>query len=163
MLAAVLIATLLATPALFVGGGVSDRLGRRRVYMLGLCMQGIWAFALFPLIDTRSFVAITVAICVGQVSNSVTYGPLAALFAELFETRVRYCAVSLAYQLSSIIGGGLAPLIATALYARYHQNSALSIYIAIACAVSLLCAWALKVTPASNRDELARASVATVP
>jgi len=162
MLAAVLIGTLLATPALFIGGSVSDRLGRRRIYMLGLCMQSVWAFALFPLIDTRSFIAITVAICVGQACNSVTYGPLAALFAELFETRVRYCAVSLAYQLSSIIGGGLAPLIATALYARYHQNMALSIYIGLACAVSLLCTWALKETRAPHRDELARASVVTV-
>ncbi|HTT03196.1 MAG TPA: MFS transporter [Steroidobacteraceae bacterium] len=144
LLAAVLIATLLATPALFIGGALSDRVGRRRIFMLGLCMEGVWAFALFPLIDTRSFVAITLAICVGQVCNSVTYGPLAALFAELFDTRVRYSAVSLAYQLSSIVGGGLAPLIATALYARYHHNLPLSIYIVAACAVSVLCTWALQ-------------------
>jgi hypothetical protein len=69
---------------------------------------------------------------------------MAAMFAELFIARVRYSAVSLAYQIAAIAGGGLAPIIATGLYAKYHSNIWISVYIASACALSLVCVSVLK-------------------
>ena len=146
MLAAVLIANVAMAPVLFLAGTISDRYGRRRIFMAGVALMGVWAFILFRLIETRSFLWITVAISVGLSLLSVTYGPLAAMFAELFRTRVRYSAVSLAYQIGAIVGGALAPIIATSLYARYHSNIWISVYVASACAMSLIFASMLKET-----------------
>lgn len=152
MLAAVLMAQAAVLPALFIAGTLSDRYGRRRIFMTGVILMGIWAYILFPLIETRSLLWITVAIGGGLCCVALSYGPLAAMFAELFSTHVRYSAVSLAYQISAIVGGGLGPIIATAVYARYHSNFWVSALISSACAISLLCASMLKETHGTDLD-----------
>jgi MFS family permease len=139
MLAALLIAQVAFLPSIIFSGMLSDRFGRRRVVMAGVVLVGVWAFILFPMMETRSLFWITLGISVGLGFVSLSYGPLAALFAELFSTRVRYCAVSLAYQISALVGGAMAPIIATGLYAKYHSNIAISLYIAGASAMSLVC------------------------
>jgi MFS family permease len=146
MLTAVLIANVARLPVDVLSGSLSDRYGRRRILLIGTALMGIWAFILFPLIETRSLLWITVAIGVGSWLVSTMYGPLAAMFAELFSTRVRYSAVSLAFQTGAIVGGGLAPVIATGLYARFHNNLWISVYMAAACLMSLVCASTLKET-----------------
>jgi MFS family permease len=138
MLTSVLIASGVTAPALMLFGGLSDRYGRRRIYMTGSVLMALWAFAFFPLIDTRSPLLITVAICVSQVINGMMYGPQAALFGELFKTGVRYSGASLGYQLGSAVGGALAPLIATAILATYHGTFGISVYIAAACLITFL-------------------------
>jgi MFS family permease len=140
VLIAVLVAQIVVAPAMLLTGRLSDRIGRRRMFITGVALSSLWAFAIFPLVETRSLLWITVATSVGGCINAITYGPLAALFSELFCTRVRYSAASLAYQLAAIIGGGPAPIIATTLFDRFHRNIAISIYIAICCAISLACA-----------------------
>jgi MFS family permease len=140
MLSAVLIANAVSMPVLFLAGRLSDRYGRRLIFMTGVSLAALWAFALFPLVETRSLPWITVAILVGLSLNSICYGPMAAMFTELFSTGIRCSGVSLAYQLGAIVGGGLAPIIATALFARYHNNIWVSVYMAGACGISLLCA-----------------------
>jgi MFS family permease len=140
MLSAVLIANAVSTPVLFLAGRLSDRYGRRLIFMSGVSLAALWAFALFPLIETRSLPWITVAILVGLSLNSLCYGPMAAMFTELFSTGIRCSGISLAYQLGAIVGGGLAPIIATALFARYHNNLWVSVYMAGACGISLICA-----------------------
>jgi MFS family permease len=152
MLAAVLIAQLAVVPTLFVAGTLSDRYGRRRVFMTGVLLMGVWAFMLFPLIETRSLLWISVAIGVGLCSVSLSYGPLAAMFAELFSTHVRYSAVSLSYQISAIVGGGVGPIIATAVYTQSHSNFGVSVLIASACAMSLVCVSLLKETHGTDLD-----------
>jgi MFS family permease len=140
LLIAVLVAQVLVAPAMLVTGRLSDLIGRRRMFMTGVVLSAIWVFAIFPLVETRSLLWITVATTVGGWVNAISYGPLAALFSELFSTRVRYSAASLAYQLAAILGGGPAPVIAAALFDRYHRNVAISIYMAIVCVISLSCA-----------------------
>ena len=152
LLIAVLIGSVVQIPVLFGAGAWSDRHGRRGIYMLGAVLGGVWAFVLFPLIDTGSFAAITLAICGGQVFLSMMYGPQAALLAELFATRVRYSGASLGYQLGAILGGALAPLIATALLAQFGDTRYISAYIALASAITLICVWQLSET---HRNELA--------
>jgi MFS family permease len=152
MLAAVLLANAAVIPVLFLAGHLSDYYGRRRLFMTGVALTGVWAFALFPLIETRSFIWITVAVLIGSAFNSLTYGPMAAMFAELFCTRVRCSAVSLSYQLGAIVGGGLAPIVATGLFARYHSNTFVSIYVACACVFSLACASMLNETRGADLD-----------
>jgi MFS family permease len=153
MISAVLISQLAQVPVLIVAGSLSDRYGRRRIFMTGVVLTAIWAFFLFPLIETRSLVWITVAIGVGIGSVALSHGPLAAMFAELFSTDVRYSAISLAYQLSAIVGGGVGPIVATALYARFRNNSWVSLLIASACVVSLLCMSTLKETRGTDFDQ----------
>ncbi|HXR19021.1 MAG TPA: MFS transporter [Steroidobacteraceae bacterium] len=153
MLTAVLIANVARVPVDILAGSLSDHYGRRRIFMTGVALTGVWAFILFPLIETRSLLWITVAICVGSCLVSLMYGPLAAMFTELFSTRVRYSAVSLAFQTGAIVGGGLAPIIATGLYARYHSNIWISVYIASACVMSLVCASTLKETHKIDLNE----------
>jgi metabolite-proton symporter len=139
MLAAVMIGSVVMAPALIVCGALSDRIGRRGIFMLGAVLSGLWAFAIFPLIETGSPVAITAAIGVELVLISLMYGPQAALFAELFPVEVRYSGASLGYQIGSVFGGGFAPIIATALFERFRSSEPISIYLAAMCAVSLVC------------------------
>jgi MFS family permease len=146
MLTAVLISMGVMLPSLFLFGALSDRFGRRRVYMSGALLTGLWAFALFPLIETGSLAWTAFALCVGHFFGAMMYGPQAALFAELFDTHVRYSGASLGYQSGAIFGGALAPIIATSLFARFHDSFGISVYIAITCAVSLTAAAMLKET-----------------
>jgi MFS family permease len=138
LLTAVLIGSGATAPALMLFGALSDRYGRRRIYMAGAALMALWAFAFFPLIDSRSPALITLAICVSQLINNMMYGPQAALFGELFSTRVRYSGASLGYQLGAVLGGALAPMIATAIFAAFHSTFGISVYIAAASIVTLL-------------------------
>lgn len=152
LLSAVLLGQAMSFVPLFMAGMLSDRYGRRGIFMTGPALMCVWAFAIFPLIETRSLLGITLAIGVGLCIVCVSYGPLAAMFAELFPTQVRYSAVSLAYQISSIIGGGFGPIIASAIHERYRSNFAISLFIAAACAVSLVCASRLRETRGTDFD-----------
>jgi MFS transporter, MHS family, shikimate and dehydroshikimate transport protein len=106
---------LFSTPAY---GALSDRVGRRRVYMFGAVFSLLFSFPFFWLMDTALPVVVWLAIVVGLViGHDPMYGPQAAYFSELFGTRVRYSGASLGYQLASIVGGGISPLIATSLLA----------------------------------------------
>jgi MFS transporter, MHS family, shikimate and dehydroshikimate transport protein len=96
-------------------GALSDRLGRRPIYLGGAIFLTAFAFPFFWLVDKANAAAFTVAIVIGLVGHAAMYGPQAAFFSELFGTRVRYTGASLGYQLASPLAGGLAPLIATAL------------------------------------------------
>lgn len=119
MLAAVLIASALMIPAQFWAASFSDRKGRRGIYIAGALLTGLWAYVLFPLIDTGSFLLIVVAISGGLCFLGMQYGPQAAFFAELFSTHVRYSGASLGYQIGAIVGGALAPSIAVLLWTQY--------------------------------------------
>lgn len=137
MLFAVMLASVLQIPAQFLAASYSDRNGRRGIFMLGAILTGVWAFALFPLIDTGNFWLIVVAVSGGLMFLGMMYGPQAAFFTELFSTEVRYSGASLGYQVGAILGGAFAPTIATILWTEYDIVW-VSVYIAIASLLSLL-------------------------
>lgn len=138
MLLAVMFGSAVMIPALILCGHLSDRFGRAPVFIAGAVASGLWAFAVFPLIDTGSPVAVTAAITIELLAISLMYGPQAALFAELFPKHVRYSGASLGYQLGSVVGGGFAPIIATALAAHYHSTVPLAFYLLTMCMISLI-------------------------
>ncbi len=141
----------LALNALLIGAAVqffaipgfallSDRIGRKPVYAFGGLGLAAWSFALFPLLGSGSNLKVYLALVVGLVLHGAMYGPQAAFITELFPTRIRYSGVSMAYQLTSIVAGSLAPIIALALYSEYGSALPVAIYVGVACAISGLSA-----------------------
>jgi MFS family permease len=138
LLFAVMFASATMSPVLIFAGALSDRFGRRGIFLLGAALSGFWAFAVFPLIETGSPFAVTLGITVALFFVSLMYGPQAALFAELFPKHVRYSGASLGYQVGTVVGGGFAPMIATALFARHQSSLPIAIYLCAMCAISFV-------------------------
>jgi metabolite-proton symporter len=137
----------LALDALLIGAAVqffaipllamlSDRIGRRAVYAFGGFGSAIFVFLFFPMLASGSDALIILAIVIALVLHASMYAPQAAFITELFPTRIRYSGVSIAYQLTAIFAGSLAPIIALWLYKDTHSSVPVSIYVAIACAIS---------------------------
>jgi metabolite-proton symporter len=142
ILTAVMAAAVVSFVTIPLSGHISDRIGRRKMYLIGVVLTGLFGFLYFGMVDTAIPSAVFIAIVLSLIPHDIQYGPQAALIAESFTPRLRYSGSSLGYQLASIIAGGPAPLIATALFAHYKTGYAIAIYIA-ACAVISLVAAAL--------------------
>lgn len=117
-------------------GGLSDRWGRRAVYGAGAVIGLLWMFAFFPLLATKQPASIVLAVVVALTAHAMMYGPQAAFIAEQFPTRVRYAGASLAYTLAGIVGGGIAPMLSTALLQHYGTPIVVSSYAALALLVT---------------------------
>jgi MFS family permease len=140
ILTAVLVGSCVSFITIPLSGHISDRIGRKKMYLIGAAATGLFGFLYFGMVDTAIPSAVFIAIVLSLIPHDMQYGPQAALIAEAFTPRLRYSGASLGYQLASIIAGGPAPLIATALFASYHSGYAISIYIAACAVVSLVSA-----------------------
>ncbi|GAA2331171.1 MFS transporter [Saccharopolyspora halophila] len=150
---AALIASVLHFASIPMWGALSDRLGRRPVYLIGTVGTGLWAFAFFAMLDTESFWVMLLAITIGLILHGAMYGPQAAYFSELFGTRVRYSGASIGYQLASIVAGSLAPIIATGLLAAFGSSVPISIYVALCSLVTFIAVWRSPETRTRSLDE----------
>jgi metabolite-proton symporter len=157
VLTAVLIASAIHFVTIPMWGALSDRVGRRPVYLAGAAGIGVWIFAFFPLVDTGNFLAITLAVTVGLLFHGMMYGPQAAFFSELFGTRMRYTGVSIGAQLSAIVAGALAPIIAVALLKGYGSSLPISVYLGLAAVLTLVAVFAARET--QGRDLAERTNV----
>jgi metabolite-proton symporter len=138
VLGAVLIGTAVHLVVIPVWGALSDRFVRRPIYLVGAAGVGVWAFAFIALIDTGNFALTTLAVIGGLVFHAAMYGPQAAFLSELFGTKVRYSGTSVGYQLASVVAGGLAPIIAVALYTSFGTGYAVSVYVALSALVTIV-------------------------
>jgi MHS family shikimate/dehydroshikimate transporter-like MFS transporter len=153
ILTAVLLSAVFSIPALMFFAWLSDYWGRRGIYMLGAVLTGLWSFPAFWLIDTASVFLILIALAVYQIVFSMMYGPQGALFAEMFGTRVRYSGASIGYQIGGMLGGALAPIIATALFAATGSSISIAAYMAVVCAISLVSVFLITETYQTDLEE----------
>jgi metabolite-proton symporter len=132
---------------------LSDRVGRRPVFISISLIYAAFIFAFYPLLSSSHLAWIYLAVMFGLALDGALYGPQAAFLAELFPTPVRYSGASLAYQFSSIIGGSLTPIIAIALFQQFGSSIPISIYVS---ASLLVCTVAALLSRETRRVELAK-------
>ena len=145
-LTAVLIGSAVHFVTIPLWGALSDRIGRKPVYLTGAVGMAVWGFAFFALLDTKSSPVIVAATTVGLVLHGAMYGPQAAFFAEQFPTRVRYTGLSVGSQLSSIAAGAVAPLIAVALFESWGSTVPVSLYVGAMCLLTVFAVAAARET-----------------
>ncbi len=138
LLTALITAGLISFVTIPVAGALSDRFGRKRIYIIGTVLTGIFGFIYFAMLNTMVPGWIFLGIVLSFVPHDIMYGPQGALIAECFTPRLRYSGASIGYQLASVTAGGPAPLIATALLAAYGSGYVIAIYIAITAVISLI-------------------------
>lgn len=138
ILLVVLLSSIISAPFVSISSIISDKIGRRGVYMTGAILAGLWSFPFFTLLNHAVFPSMLAAVAVGLVFNTMMYGPQAALMTEIYSTEFRYSGASMGYQLGAIFGGGFAPIIAEALLDKYKSSTPISIYMAGLCVVSLI-------------------------
>jgi MFS family permease len=131
-------------------GHLSDKIGRKPMYLIGAITMAIYGFVFFALLDSRNVVLMVIGAMLGAIPHAMVYGPQAALIAEQFTPRMRYSGASLGYQLASIIAGGPSPLIATWLFSQYKSSLAISLYIAICAVIAIIAT--LFMTEYSKKD-----------
>jgi len=138
LLISLICAGILSLGTIPLAGHLSDRIGRKRMYIIGAVATGIFGFVYFAMLDTTVPVLVFLGIVLSFVPHDLMYGPQAALIAECFTPRLRYSGASIGYQLSSVISGGPAPLIATALLAMYGSGYVIATYILFCAIVSIV-------------------------
>jgi len=135
-------------------GRLSDKVGRKPVYLAGAVLGATWALFAFPMFDTKNPVLIILAITLGLCFHALMYAGQPAIMAELFPTRMRYSGVSLGYQVTSILAGSMAPIIAVALLKQFDSWVPVAIYLAIACAITVIAVLTLKESKGSSLREI---------
>jgi MFS family permease len=119
-------------------GRLADRYGRRPVYFAGAVLGATWGFFAFPMMNSGNYAIATAAVTLGLMIHALMYAPQPAIMAEMFPTRMRYSGVSLGYQVTSIVAGSLAPIIAVKLLQAYDSSVPIAIYLAVACGITLV-------------------------
>jgi metabolite-proton symporter len=137
-------------------GGLADRIGRKPVYLVGTIGAAAWGFIAFPMFDTRNPAIIVAAICLGLFIHAFMYAPQPAIMSEMFPTRMRYSGVSLGYQVTSIVAGSLAPIIATALLQNTGSYIPVAVYLALAAGVTLIAVISMRETKGASLHDLDR-------
>jgi MFS family permease len=138
VLTSLICAGLLSFITIPAAGALSDRFGRKRVYIIGSILTGLYGFIYFALLNSLVPALIVIAIILAFIPHDIMYGPQAALIAEGFTPRLRYSGCSIGYQLASLTAGGPAPIIATALLAAYGSGYVIAGYIALCAIISIV-------------------------
>ncbi|GAA1900463.1 MFS transporter [Lapillicoccus jejuensis] len=139
-------------------GFLSDKLGRRLTYGVGIVAVALYAFPYYGLLNTGTGGAALLAIVLSLVFHDIMYGPQAALIAESFGTNLRYSGAGIGYQLASVIAGGPAPLIAAAIFEKTGSSTGISLYIIGCCVLSMIALLLMPRTTQRREEEAERAA-----
>lgn len=154
----ILLVVLLSTGAMAVvmpiSAAISDIIGRKPLYLAGVIGMGVWSFAIFPLLDTSRFPMMLLGVGIAFIFVGVSFGPLGAMYAEMFPTEVRYTGTSVAYQVGNVLGPGIAPFIATALLIGVGDSWIVSIYITLVALISLVCMLAIRLRMSADLKDV---------
>jgi metabolite-proton symporter len=146
MLVVVIIGSISWLVSIVVSAMWSDRVGRKPVYLVGSVLLVVWPVPFFLLVDTRSTALMIIAVIVLTIGLGASYGPQSALFAEMFEPRYRYSGASFSYAVGAVLGGGFAPLVATALQTSTGTSLSVSAYMVGTALISLVAVLAIRET-----------------
>jgi MFS family permease len=135
-------------------GHLADRFGRKPVYMFGAVLGASWGFFAFPMMNSGNYAVVTAAVTIGLMIHAFMYAPQPAIMAEMFPTRMRYSGVSLGYQVTSIVAGSLAPLIAVKLLDVFDSSVPIAIYLALACGITLIAVFFTRETNGIDLESL---------
>ena len=153
VLTAVLVGATVELAAIPYFSNLSDTLGRRRVYVTGAVIAGLYAFPYFAVLTYGGQALIFIAIVISMIVHAMMYGPQAALIGESFPTHLRYGGAGLGYQLASVFAGGPAPLVATWLLHETGTPFSISVYIVVAAVITVVCCLALADRSRVNIDD----------
>ena len=148
---AVLIAATVQVIAIPYFGHLSDRFGRRPIYLIGAIGSAFWVFVFFTMLDSQQFGLIVLAVVVALIFHAAMYGPQASFIAEMFPTKVRYTGASMGYQLAGILGGALAPIISVALLDRFDTSVVVSVYVVAMLLATIICVF---LAPETSKTDL---------
>lgn len=137
-------------------GAATDRLGRKPVYIAGAVLTAVWPFAAFPMFNTAQPLIVILAIILGLGVHGLMYAGQPAIMSEMFPTRMRYAGVSFGYQVTSIIAGSLAPIIATVLLGRFESWVPVALYLVGAALITFVAAISLRETKGITLEEIDR-------
>jgi MFS family permease len=140
----VLISSFISLVTVPLFGHLSDLVGRKRLYLIGAAIMGLFIFPYFALLDSKEPLLVLIAIALSVPVHDIQYGPQAAFIAESFTPRLRYSGASLGYQLASVTAGGPAPIVALWLFATYKTSLAIAVYIAVCVVISFVSALLLR-------------------
>ena len=129
-------ATAIETVLVPLVGLMADKVGRKLPYAIGIALSATWPFLAFPMFDTKDPFTIFLALLLGLIFHALMYAGQPAIMAEMFPTRMRYSGVSVGYQLTGIVAGSLAPIIATALLSEFQATWPIGVYVVIAAVIS---------------------------
>jgi MFS family permease len=135
-------------------GHLADRFGRKPVYTFGAVLGASWGFFAFPMMNSGNYAVVTAAVTIGLMIHAFMYAPQPAIMAEMFPTRMRYSGVSLGYQVTSIVAGSLAPLIAVKLLDVFDSSVPIAIYLALACGITLIAVFFTRETNGIDLESL---------
>ena len=148
---AVLIAATVQVIAIPYFGHLSDRFGRRPIYLIGAIGSAFWVFVFFTMLNSQQFGLIVLAVVVALIFHAAMYGPQASFIAEMFPTKVRYTGASMGYQLAGILGGALAPIISVGLLDRFDTSVVVSVYVVAMLLATIICVF---LAPETSKTDL---------
>ncbi|MGC0338795.1 MFS transporter [Streptomyces sp. SLBN-8D4] len=164
VLTALTVSAAVALVVLPCASALSDRIGRRPVVLTGAILSAATAFPVLALVDSKSSGALILAVVIGHgISQSLMYGPLGALFSEMFGTRVRYTGASLGYQGATLVGAGFSPMIATSLVASSGNGTPVALLLCGGSLITALTVWFVRETSRTSLGEEPTPGLPTTP